>query len=82
LDLEEQFCQILFQHLLLAATKAVERSAGAFELKQCFFQVKLNGKSKWEPPIERLQNGLYNLGEEPSGELTFQFTLNPVALKE
>jgi hypothetical protein len=56
---------------LLAATKAVDRAAGAFELKQCFYQVKFNGKAKWDPPVERLGNGLYNLGEEPSGELTF-----------
>ena len=66
----------------MAATKAVERSEGKFELKQCFVGVKLNGKGKWDPPIDRFANGLYNLGEEPSGELTFQFTLNPVALKE
>lgn len=25
---------------------------------------------------------MFNLGEEPSGELSFLFTLNPVALKE
>lgn len=42
----------------------------------------MNGKGKWDPPTERYANGLYNLGEEPSGELTFLFTLNPVALKE
>ena len=60
----------------------MERSEGKFELKQCFVGVKLNGKGKWDPPIDRFANGLYNLGEEPSGELTFQFTLNPVALKE
>tara|TARA_B110000285_G_C14944842_1_gene523808 strand:+ start:573 stop:878 length:306 start_codon:yes stop_codon:yes gene_type:complete len=42
----------------------------------------LNGKGKWDPPTERYANGLYNLGEEPTGELSFLFTLNPVALKE
>ena len=58
------------------------RSEAAFEPKQCFNGVKFNGKAKWDPPTERFKNGLFNLGEEPSGELTFLFTLNPPALKE
>ena len=82
LDLAESFDQICLQSLLQAADKAVTRSEAAFELKQCFAGVKFNGKPKWEPPIERFKNGLFNLGEEPSGELTFLFTLNPPALKE
>jgi hypothetical protein len=44
--------------------------------------VKLNGKAKWEPPTEKFKNGLFNLGEDPTGDLVFQFTLNPPALKE
>ena len=41
-----------------------------------------NGKSKWDPPTEKKTNGLFNLGEEPTGVLKFQFTLNPILLKE
>lgn len=82
LDLGESFDQICLQNLLLAAEKAVVRSEAAFEIKQCFPGVRLNGKPKWDPPTEKYKNGLFNLGEEPSGELSFLFTLNPVALKE
>jgi hypothetical protein len=32
--------------------------------------------------MEKYKNGLFNLGEEPTGELVFNFTLNPPALKE
>ena len=42
----------------------------------------MNGKPKWDPPTEKHPTGLHNLGEEPSGDLTFTFTLNPVAFKE
>ena len=84
LDLAENFNQICLQHLVQAAEKAVERSEGAFEMKNCFVGARLNGKSKWEPPSEKSSVGLFNLGlgEEPKGSLEFQFTLNPPALKE
>jgi hypothetical protein len=82
LKLDQPYDQVCFQVLLQAAEKAVIRSAGGFEMKQCFAGAKLNGKAKWEPPTEKFKNGLFNLGEEPSGELVFQFTLNPPALKE
>ena len=51
-------------------------------MKNCFVGAQLNGKGKWEPPSEKSSAGLYNLGEEPSGTLKFQFTLNPPALKD
>ena len=57
-------------------------SAGAFELKQCFHGAQLNAKGKWEPPLEKTNQGLYVLGDEPSGVLKFRFTLDPVAIKD
>ena len=58
------------------------KNPGAFEIKQCFHQVQFNGKSKWDPPLEKDNSQLFVLGEEPSGSLKFNFTLNPVALKD
>ena len=59
---------------------------GAFELKQCFAGVKYNGKSKWDPPTERLDTGLWDMSTmEPDkkGEmtLTFNFALDPHSYK-
>lgn len=68
--------------MLQAAEKAALRSEAAFDIKQCFNGAKFNGKPKWDPPTDKHKNGLFNLGDEPSGELSFLFTLNPVALKE
>ena len=82
LNLAESFDQVCLQNLLQAAERAVARSEAAFELKACFSAVKFNGKAKWDPPVEKFKNGLFNLGEEPTGELVFNFTLNPIALKE
>lgn len=82
LDLEERFDQIILQYLLDTAEKAVERSGGTFEVKQCFAGVTFNGKSKWDPPLMKNNQGLFDLGEEPSGLLKFQFTNNPPGLKE
>ena len=51
-------------------------------MKACFHQATLNGKGKWDPPERISETSMYNLGEEPSGILKFQFTLNPPQLKE
>jgi hypothetical protein len=82
LDLSNYFYQIVLQYLLAGAEKSVERNERAFEIKQCFMGVTFNGKSKWDPPTEKLPNGIINLGEEPSGVLKFSFTLNPLLAKE
>ena len=83
LDLSQVQSQVCLQNLLLSAEKTVARNGGAFEIKQCFHQVTLNGKPKWEPPTEKLSgSSIFNLGEEISGILKFQFTLNPLQLKE
>jgi hypothetical protein len=42
----------------------------------------MNAKGKWEPPVEKTNQGLFVLGDEPSGNLKFKFTLNPLAIKE
>lgn len=55
---------------------------GKFELKSCFVKVTFNGKSKWDPPTEKNSQGLFSLGEAPSGVLNFDFCLNPAQLKE
>jgi len=68
--------------LLQAAERAVERHGNTFEIKQCFSGVTFNSKPKWEIPTEKKGNGLFSLGDEPTGLLKFQFTLNPVQLKE
>jgi len=82
LDLSEAFNQVVLQLLLQTAEKAVEENPGAFELKKCFDTVTFNGKTKWDPPVEKDSNNLFMLGEEPSGILKFNFTMNPAALKE
>ena len=51
-------------------------------MKQCFAQVTFNGKSKWDPPLEKDAHGNFVLGEAPTGVLKFNFTLNPALLKE
>jgi hypothetical protein len=48
----------------------------------CFYQVKLNGKATWSPPTEKMTSGLWNLGENPEGNLEFQFTADPIAFKK
>lgn len=68
--------------MLGSAEKSVAENEGKFELKQCFVKVTFNGKSKWDPPVEKNSQGLFNLGEAPTGVLAFDFCLNPALLKE
>lgn len=82
LDLTQNYNQIVLQTLLGAAEKAVAENEGKFELKQCFGKVTLNGKPKWDPPVEKNSVGLFVLGEAPSGILRFDFSLNPTLQKE
>ena len=82
LDIGESYGQVILQQLLSAAEKAANRSSGAFEAKQCFNGASLNGKGKWEPPLEKNSYGLFNLGDEPTGTLKFNFTLNPPVYKD
>lgn len=78
----QAYGQICLQNLLSSASKSVEENESKFELKQCFVKVQLNGKGKWDPPTDKNENGLFNLGEDPKGTLTFDFVLNPAIFKE
>lgn len=82
LDLSQSHNQIVLQNLLAAAERSVAENEGKFEIKQCFVKVTFNGKSKWDPPLEKNSQGLFQLGEAPSGVLAFDFCLNPALLKE
>jgi len=82
LDLTQNYNQIVLQNLLMAAEESVADNEAKFEIKQCFVKVTFNGKSKWDPPVEKNSSGLFNLGEAPTGVLAFDFNLNPALLKE
>lgn len=82
LDLSQNYNQIVLQNLLSSAEKSVAENEGKFEIKQCFVKVTFNGKSKWDPPTEKNSQGLFSLGEAPTGVLNFDFCLNPAQLKE
>jgi hypothetical protein len=81
LDLEETINQIILQNLLCLAEQASGASDGKYDVKSCFQSVKLNGKGNWTPPTEKKENGQFNLGEDPSGQLVFTFTINPIIYK-
>ena len=48
----------------------------------CFYQVKFEGKSKWDPPSTKIQAELWDLGAEPKGKLEFTFTCEPLEYKK
>ena len=48
----------------------------------CFYQVKCDGKGKWDPPNTKTITGLWDLGAEPKGKLEFQFTCEPLEYKK
>ena len=48
----------------------------------CFYQVKCDGKSKWDPPNVKTSLGLWDLGAEPKGKLEFSFTCEPFEYKK
>ena len=50
--------------------------------KQCFYQVKLDGKAKWEVPAQKTPEGTWDLGPEPKGNLVFTFTQDPTEYKK
>lgn len=75
LDLTKIYDQFVLQHLLtisfdLAANSAAVGTA-PFEQKMCFYQVKCDGKSKWDPPSTKTNTGLWDLGSDPKGKLEF-----------
>lgn len=82
LNLAQAYGQICLQSLLQSAEKSVQENEGKFEIKNCFVKVALNAKGKWDPPLEKTENGLFNLGQDLKGILTFEFVLNPAVHKE
>ncbi len=63
------------------AENASLASEGKFDIKACFFGVKLNGKANWNPPAGKDANDLFEPIDK-AGLLTFTFTTNPVLFKQ
>lgn len=81
LNLEERYDNIILQSLLGIAEKAALKSEGKFDMKACFFGVKLNGKGNWNPPSNKDNLNQFEMAEQ-QGQLTFTFTVNPVEYKK
>ena len=77
----ETYNQLILQNLLKIAEGAVASSDGKFDIKGCFYGVKLNGKANWNPPASKDINGLYDPIDK-TGLLTFTFTTNPIIFKQ
>lgn len=56
-------------------------SDGKFDIKACFYGVKLNGKPSWNPPAAKDINGHFEPIDK-AGTLTFNFTINPILFKQ
>lgn len=56
-------------------------SDGKFDVKACFYGVKLNGKPSWNPPAAKDINGHFEPIDK-AGTLTFNFTINPILFKQ
>ena len=81
LNLAECYDQIILQSLLSIADKAASKSDGKFDIKACFYGVKINGKANWTPPTNKDLQGSFDLGDQITGNLVFQFTINPILFK-
>ena len=53
LNLAETYDQLVLQSLLRLAESVANQSEGKFDIKACFFGVKLNGKPNWNPPTAK-----------------------------
>jgi hypothetical protein len=80
LNLAETYDQLVLQSLLKLAESVANQSEGKFDIKACFYGVKLNGKPNWNPPAGKDQNGMFEPLEK-TGLLTFTFTINPILYK-
>jgi hypothetical protein len=85
LNLALTYDQFVLQELLTISSevsrKSIENGA-PIEQKACFYQVKLDGKPKWEVPTAKTPEGLWDLGLEPKGILVFTFTHDPAEYKK
>lgn len=69
--------QFILRDLITLSAELVKNSVEngtPFDQKACFFQVKLDGKAKWEVPNVKTDEGLWDLGSDPKGNLVFTFT--------
>jgi hypothetical protein len=85
LDLTLAYDQLVLQKLTTIAHEVSQASTGSekpFDAKSCFYQVKLDGKSKWEVPSQKTPEGTWDLGPEPKGNLVFIFTQDPTEYKK
>ena len=57
LNMSETYDQLIMQSLLRIAESTSLASEGKFDIKACFFGVKLNGKANWNPPTSKDING-------------------------
>jgi hypothetical protein len=62
------------------AENCAAASEGKFDIKSCFYGVKLNGKPNWNPPTTKDQHGSFEVAEK-TGVLMFYFTTNPILYK-
>lgn len=81
LNMAQTYDVLILQSLLRHAEGCANTSEGKFDIKACFFSVKLNGKPNWNPPSAKDQNGNYEVAEK-TGLLTFYFTTNPIVYKQ
>jgi Ran GTPase-activating protein (RanGAP) involved in mRNA processing and transport len=80
LNMAETYNQLILQNLLKIAENISNASEGKFDMKSCFFGVKLNGKPNWAPPTGKDANGHFDPIDK-TGILTFNFTINPILFK-
>ena len=81
LNMAETYNQLILQNLLRIAEGAANVSEGKFDVKACFYGVKLNGKANWSPPVSKDINGMFDPIDK-TGLLTFHFTTNPLLFKQ
>lgn len=80
LNMNDTYDHIILQNLLQIAEKASSNSEGKFDIKACFYGVKLNGKANWNLPSVKNELDQYEIPER-SGTLVFTFTINPILFK-
>jgi len=78
LELSNIYERVILFHLLDVDEKICHNSPEEEQMKQgeLFIDAKLAGSS-WVPPQEKDADGKWDLGFEPTGKLTFRFSLDP-----
>ena len=81
LNMAETYDNFIMQSLLKLADSAANSSEGKFDVKACFYGVKMNGKPNWNPPTTKDASGVFEQIDK-TGVLTFYFTINPILYKQ